>query len=98
MYKHIVKYRYKTPEGNLSAVKDLEFELDKELDYDGPGAWRDICRNMIANKTHMPVQKPASLNVTSSLVSFLKMPRSINMTAITPTEKRRKNSVSLINI
>jgi hypothetical protein len=51
MYKHIVKYRYKTPEGNLSAVKDLEFELDKELDYDGPGAWRDICRNMIANKT-----------------------------------------------
>jgi hypothetical protein len=46
-----VQYRHKTPEGNLSAVKDLEFELDKELYYDGPGAWRDICRNMIAYKT-----------------------------------------------
>ncbi len=51
MYKHKVQYRYKTKEGNLSAVKELDFELDKELYYDGPGAWRDICRNMIANKT-----------------------------------------------
>jgi len=51
MYRHKVQYRHRTPEGNLSAVKDLEFDLDKELYYDGPGAWRDICRNMISNKT-----------------------------------------------
>jgi hypothetical protein len=51
MYRHKVHYRHRTPEGNLSAVKDLEFDLDKEMYYDGPGAWRDICRNMIANKT-----------------------------------------------
>ena len=51
MYKHKVYYRHKTPEGNLSGVKDLEFDLDKEMYYDGPGAWRDICRNMISNKT-----------------------------------------------
>jgi hypothetical protein len=51
MYRHKVQYRHRTPERNLSAVKELEFDLDKELYYDGPGAWRDICRNMIANKT-----------------------------------------------
>jgi hypothetical protein len=51
MYRHKVHYRHRTPEGNLSAVKELEFDLDKEMYYDGPGAWRDICRNMIANKT-----------------------------------------------
>jgi ribosomal protein L24E len=46
-----VKYRHKTKEGNLSPEKKEEFELDKELYYDGPGAWKDICRNMIAYKT-----------------------------------------------
>lgn len=51
MYKHKVQYQHKTKEGNISAVKELEFDLDKELYYDGPGVWRDICRNMIANKT-----------------------------------------------
>jgi hypothetical protein len=51
MYKHKVQYRHRTKEGNLSAVKEIEFELDHEMYYDGPGAWRDICMNMISNRT-----------------------------------------------
>jgi hypothetical protein len=51
MYKHIVEYRHKTKEGNISPMKSLEFELDRELYYDGPGEWKIICANMIVNKT-----------------------------------------------
>ncbi|MCZ2129104.1 MAG: hypothetical protein LC109_02440 [Bacteroidia bacterium] len=51
MYKHIVKYRHKTKEGNTTSMKTLEFELDKQLYYDGPGEWKVICANMITSKT-----------------------------------------------
>jgi len=51
MYKHIVEYRHKTKEGNISPMKTLEFELDKQLYYDGPGEWKVICANMITSKT-----------------------------------------------
>jgi hypothetical protein len=51
MYKHIVKYRHKTKSGNISPVKSLEFELDRQLYYDGPGEWKVICTNMITSKT-----------------------------------------------
>lgn len=51
MYKHIVEYKHKTKEGNTSPIKSLEFELDRQLHYDGPGEWKVICANMISTKT-----------------------------------------------
>jgi hypothetical protein len=52
----------------------------------------------MAKSTHAPVQKPASLKVTSAAPAFLKIPRSTSMMAMTKIEKRRKNRDSLINI
>lgn len=51
MYTHIVEYRYRTIEGNITPMKTLEFELDRQLHYDGPGEWKVVCANIISSKT-----------------------------------------------
>lgn len=67
MYKHKVDYRYNTPEGNISGIKTLEFELEKELYHDGPGEWRNICANIISSKTGINVHDIRTNDSTMTL-------------------------------
>jgi hypothetical protein len=50
MFKHKAQYQYRTESG-ISGIKEIEFELEKELDHDGAGAWKDTCINIITKKT-----------------------------------------------
>ena len=49
MFKHKAQYQYRTESGT-SGIKDIEFELEKELEHDGAGAWRATCINIISSK------------------------------------------------
>lgn len=51
MYNHRVHYTYDKPQGMISETQTLEFELEKDLEKDGPGQWRNICANIIQSKT-----------------------------------------------
>lgn len=50
MYKHKVTYRYRKADGNLSSVQEAFFNYEKEIFHDGPGEWKNIAANMVANQ------------------------------------------------
>ena len=51
MYKHIIKYRYKTSSSSISPVQRLEVVIQDRIYYDGPGKWKEKCLNLIQSNT-----------------------------------------------